>query len=284
MQGQVNLETRLAPGGVTRTAALSFTAPYSLMHPFVRPDFTEYMVMSSSAGLLAGDSTEFDFRFGAGTSTKITTQSYEKVLDTAKDSARKSIHIVMADGARASVLPLPTIPFAGSTCLASTDIELAPSSALLYAEVIACGRIARGERFAMHRLSSVLNVHVDGKPVLRDALLLDPALFDHEGPAQWGTFTHCASAYIHVPIRASDHVEQTGGIAASADDDVEADRVALISEIRALQAGKQRVMVGATEAVDGISVRIMAMSGQHIMRTLAQIETLFTDHVARQSR
>ena len=65
MQGQVNLETRLAPGGVTRTAALSFTAPYSLMHPFVRPDFTEYMVMSSSAGLLAGDSNEFDFRFGA---------------------------------------------------------------------------------------------------------------------------------------------------------------------------------------------------------------------------
>jgi urease accessory protein len=259
MKGYVELDTRLSRKQTTVTASLRYAAPYLVMHPFKRRSWTEYLIMSSSAGLLAQDESRFSFHFGAGTHTKIRTQSYEKVMDTRGSLATKSMNITLDEHAVASVLPLPTIPFAGSSFKSTTHIDMNPQSALLVAEVTACGRVARGESFAMERFLSTTTVTLAGEMVLRDGLLLDPSLFVHTGPGQWGEYTHAATLYIHLPV----------SVAATRDYD------ALIALLRQMPANAGQAEIGVTRALAGLSVRIMTMSGENTMRLLEELEGAF---------
>lgn len=258
VKGFVNLSTRLSRHGVTTTDRLECAAPYAVMYPFRSQTGTRYVIMSSSAGLLEGDETLFDLRFGPGTTTEVRTQSYEKVLDTGAGLATKSMRIRVEEAAYASVIPFPTIPFDGSTLRSDTHIEIDPSATLIFAEATSCGRVLHGEHFGMASYSSKVDITVAGTHVLRDVVLLDPQRFSSEGIGQWGEFTHSATAYVHMPRKDGvRHAEQD-----------------LIGGIRGLQADDATVLIGATHAIEGVYVRIMAASGQRIMGVLEQIEAL----------
>ena len=154
-------------------------APFKLMKPFYpngKGDM-ELMLMSVSAGIMAGDSQEIQIQVKAGARLSITTQSYEKLHKMAPgaSASRKSV-IRVEDGGFLSYQPLPVIPFAQSDFSGDTEIILeGPDAGLIYSEILSCGRAARGERFQYRRYQNRIAVSCEGVLRYADNTLYLPA-------------------------------------------------------------------------------------------------------------
>jgi urease accessory protein len=150
-----------------------FTSPFKVAKPFYRDNgYTEIMVMCASPGILAGD--QYDIRIDVPDNAKtiISEQSYRKLYNTGDGFSRQNTRIQVGENAALYYVPYPVIPFAGSRFRSRTDIELRPSSKLIFGEIFTCGRDGMGERFAFSEFSSRTAVSVDGKPVFLDNSLL----------------------------------------------------------------------------------------------------------------
>jgi urease accessory protein len=70
--------------------------------------------------------------------------------------------------------PAPTILQSGSDFSQSTRIQAATDASVVYSEVIAFGRLARGEHVAFRRFHTDLSVSVGGAPVYHERFVLCP--------------------------------------------------------------------------------------------------------------
>jgi urease accessory protein len=146
-----------------------FTSPFKVAKPFYRDDgYTEIMVMCASPGILAGDKYDMRFNLSNNTKTIISEQSYRKLYNTGDGFSQQNTRIQAGENAALCYIPYPVIPFAGSRFHSRTDIDLRPSSKLIFGEIFTCGRDGMGERFAFSEFSSRTAVSVDGKPVFLD--------------------------------------------------------------------------------------------------------------------
>ncbi|OXM99671.1 urease accessory protein UreD [Bifidobacterium vansinderenii] len=164
--------------GRTKIDDVYFEAPFKLMSPFDRGRHADFIVMLASPGFLKGDEAHIECTFGAGTDSTIKTQSYEKVLNTDDGSASRTIDLTAQGDAKAVFLPFPVIPFEGSTFSNLSTARISPESTFVYADVVTCGRVGRGERWQMNRFSNRLRVSVDeslASDEYRRALNGDPA-------------------------------------------------------------------------------------------------------------
>ncbi|MDR3766475.1 MAG: urease accessory protein UreD, partial [Butyricicoccus sp.] len=173
MDSRLYLQT-VRHGNGTRLEDVYCTAPYKIMRPFVRGDRTDLMVMAASAGLLAGDTLDAEYRFADGSNAAVYTQGYEKVFNTGEGHVERRIRLQVGENARVRFLPQPVIPFAGSDLRSQTQIALAGSCRFAYAEIMACGRAGRGEQFQLRRLDSRLQVTVDGRMAFAEHTRLEP--------------------------------------------------------------------------------------------------------------
>jgi urease accessory protein len=73
-------------------------------------------------------------------------------------------------------MPDVLIPQAGSRFFQTTDIEIASGAVCLLTELVAPGRLARGERFAYSTLDLRTHVIHEGRTVIADTLVLEPQL------------------------------------------------------------------------------------------------------------
>jgi urease accessory protein len=150
-----------------------FTSPFKVAKPFYRDNgYTEIMVMCASPGILAGDHYDIRLDVADNTKTIISEQSYRKLYNTGDGFSRQDTRIKAGENAALCYVPYPVIPFAKSRFHSRTDIELRPSSKLIFGEIFTCGRDGMGERFAFSEFSSRTAVYVDGKPVFLDNSLL----------------------------------------------------------------------------------------------------------------
>jgi len=156
-----------------------FTSPFKVAKPFYRDNgCTEIMVMCASPGILAGDHYDIRLDVSDNAKTIISEQSYRKLYHTGDDFSRQNTRIQVGENAALYYVPYPVIPFAGSRFRSRTDIDLRPSSKLIFGEIVSCGRDGMGERFAFSEFSSRTAVSVDGKPVFLDnSSLLGKAAF-----------------------------------------------------------------------------------------------------------
>jgi len=167
--------------GKTLISDSFFTSPFKVAKPFYRDNgYTEIMVMCASPGILAGDSYNVHFDLADNTKTIISEQSYRKLYNTGDDFSQQNTQIQVGENAALYYVPYPVIPFAGSRFRSRTDINLRPSSKLIFGEIFTCGRYGMGERFAFSEFSSRTVVSVDDKPVFLDniRLLNDSRLLD----------------------------------------------------------------------------------------------------------
>ena len=150
-----------------------FTSPFKVAKPFYHGSgYTEIMVMCASPGILAGDRYDIRLDLSDNTRTIISEQSYRKLYNTGGCLSRQNTLIRAGENAALYYVPCPVIPFAGSRFHSRTDIELRPSSKLIFGEIFTCGRDGMGERFAFGEFSSRTAVSVNGKPVFLDNSLL----------------------------------------------------------------------------------------------------------------
>lgn len=247
MDSRLYLQTA-ARNGCTRVEDVFCTAPYKIMRPFIRGDRADIMVMAASAGLLAGDTLEAEYRFESGSNAAVYTQGYEKVFNTGEGHVSRHIRLQVDQGAYVRFLPQPIIPFAGSDLRSQTQVSLAQDCRFAYAEIVACGRAGRGEKFQMRRLDSRLQVTIDGRLAFADHTRLQPAYIDHTGLGQWQSMTHQGLLYAYGPA----WEERVLKAARRAD---------------ALPGG----LVGASRAVRGVCIRALATSGDALYRLFCTI-------------
>lgn len=180
---------------------LRFTAPYKVMSPFRKADGSlQVMILSVSAGLLAGDTQEVHIETEPGAALECTSQSFEKIHRMEQAKAVRTTRLLVGDHSFLSYRPLPVIPFAGSAFESVTQIELAgPESRLVYQEILSCGRAARGERFAYGSYLSRIEARREGKLIYRENCRFRPEEYEMEGMGMFEGWSHLANLLLFGP-------------------------------------------------------------------------------------
>ncbi len=180
--------------GRTRVRHASFTAPFKLLPPFQEDGFARQMILSASAGIMAGDRQHIEVAADPGARLIVTSQAFEKVHKMDGRHAERHAVLHAADGAFLQYEPLPVIPFAGSDFRSRTDVYLETGSRFVFSEILCCGRAARGERFEYRRFRNLVRVYRSGMPVYIDNTDFIPSRDEMEGPGMFEGFTHAGTA------------------------------------------------------------------------------------------
>jgi urease accessory protein len=180
------LRARLAPLGsglleveVTRGRSVvtrSFArAPLRLLDPRNGGDAVWVFASTLGGGLVDGDELRLDVRVRRGARAVIGTQASTKVYRSPRAGCRQDLTVHVADEGLLVAAPDHVTCFAGASYDQTTAIHLAPTASLVLVDTLSAGRVARGERWMFNRFTSRLAVDCSGAPVLRDAIVLDPA-------------------------------------------------------------------------------------------------------------
>jgi len=158
-----------------------------------------WIVTSSlGGGLVDGDHTALDVEIGAGATAVVTTQASTKAY---KGTTSQRVAIRVGEGATALVVPDPVVPYRGARLVQETRIDLAPSASLVLIDVLTCGRIAYGERWAA-AIDATLAIS-------RGALLLHDRI-RIEGPGAMREYEALATVILLGPL--AKHAGTTTGV------------------------------------------------------------------------
>lgn len=216
-----------------------YTAPFKIMRPFMQGSRSKVIVMTASAGILAGDRYDLKYEVGEGADLVITGQGYTKIFNTESSYSKQCLRAEVAKNGRMAYLPYPAIPFTGSDYRSHICASLNKESTFICSDIVACGRSMSGERFGMKRFHSRMEVYVAEELVFLDNCMLQPEKINYASMGFFDTYSHMGTLYIYIP----------------------GDTTALIEEIRALPFTGRR---GTSMARKGVIVRALADSGDEI--------------------
>jgi urease accessory protein len=125
-------------------------------------------------GLVDGDRIRLDVSVGAGAGCLISSQGENRVYRSPSGCSHE-LQAEVEDGALLAIVPDPSVCFAGARYHQRIDIGLAPTASLIFADVLGCGRTARGERWEFSRFSAELKLRLGRRLIIDERVLLDPA-------------------------------------------------------------------------------------------------------------
>jgi len=175
-----------------------FTAPFKIMTPFYKDDdYIKVVIMSSSAGIMAGDTQEYNINVGENTKLELTSQAYEKIHKMEEGKAVRKCKIKVEKNALLKYNPQPTIPFAKSSFENNVVIDLEDNtSKLIFTDIISCGRATSGEKFQYNLYKSYIEVRCENKLVYRDNTIYVPKDFKMNGYGFFEGYTHLGNMFI----------------------------------------------------------------------------------------
>ncbi|MCD8013171.1 MAG: urease accessory protein UreD [Lachnospiraceae bacterium] len=241
--------------GRTVIEDLSFTAPFKIMRPFYeKKDFMTVMLLTASAGIMAGDRQEWNLLVRENANLEFTSQAYEKIHKMEDGWAERRAHITVEPGGCLYYTPLPTIPFAGSDFRNMLEVSLSnDSSRFIFSEILSCGRVAHGEEFRYSRYQNLITIFQNEKLVYRDNTRYDPFLADMRGFGMYEGYTHLANLLICNVEKSDDWVREVRS---------------MMDETEGLEGGVTRTAAGH------IAVRILGRSGQQLTGRISRILAL----------
>ncbi len=160
-------------------------APLKAVRPFSLVDGRVLLqIVNTTAGVLAGDAYRLDVTVGSGAKVVLVNQSATKAHTMGPGAfAEEQVRIQVAAGGELEFYPGLTIPFPGSDFRQTIDVRLDEGAKFGYLELRAMGRVTRGEHLAFRRMSCRVNVFLGETPCYKDALELDPPIWEVGG---WG--------------------------------------------------------------------------------------------------
>lgn len=174
--GAASVEVAVEAGRsvVTRLRAES---PLRILTPRAAGGDAAWIVTSSfGGGIVEGDAVRLDVKVRAGASALLTTQASTKVYRSAARASSQHTAIDVEPGALVVSVPDHVTTFAGARFEQRATIALADaSSALVWLDLQSAGRSARGERWDFAHATTALEIKREGRLLLRDAVVLDPA-------------------------------------------------------------------------------------------------------------
>jgi urease accessory protein len=172
-----------------------------------QPDMAFVYVQNPSAAVFAGDRLHLRVSAGPCAKVHVTTPSATKVNRMESGCAVQTIDLNVMEGAVMEYIPEMLIPFAGSQYEQYLSLNVAEGGAAILTDIIAPGRLARGEEFAFDRLLLRTKVNVEGQEVLCDTIHLEPAKRDVAVAGLLGYNKYMASLITITPGRQSAELE-----------------------------------------------------------------------------
>lgn len=196
------LRLRLEPRrGRTAVADQYWRIPLQLMPPSYQDDDDEayFYLLNPTGGIVQGDRLLTEITLSPGARSVISTQSATKVYRMDEGYAEELNRYTLHGDAVLECLPDQTIPFAGSRFYRSTRLDLDPGSTLILTDLLAAGRVARGERFGFEQLFVEVDVRVAGERRLVDRLQLAPSDGSLDRLGLWDGYEYYGSLYAYSP-------------------------------------------------------------------------------------
>ena len=156
-------------------------------------------LLNPTGGIVQGDRLHTAITLAPGARAVISTQSATKVYRMDEAYAEEVNHYTLNGDAVLECLPDQTIPFAGSRFYRSTRIDLDPDATLILTDLLAAGRVARGECFGFEQLFVEVEVSVGEEPCLVDRLQLCPADGRVDRLGLWNAHAYYGSLYAYSP-------------------------------------------------------------------------------------
>lgn len=154
-------------------------------------------IVNPTGGLFEGDTADVEITVQSGAHLYLTTQAATKIYPSEHEAItqqRTRLHV--APGAVLEYFPLPLIPFAQARYAQDTTIRVEPGGVCLVGEVLAPGRIARGERFGYrlvrHRVEAWVGEHL----ALCEQMILEPRHRSFKGLGGLEGRSYLASLYV----------------------------------------------------------------------------------------
>jgi urease accessory protein len=169
------------------------TSPLRLLTPRNHGRAAWIYTSSFGGGLVDGDRVELAIDVHGGASAYLSTQASTKVYRSARGTSTEMRARVATNGSLV-VMPDPVVCFAQARYTQVQRFDISARSRLVVVDWLSSGRAASGERWQFDEYVSRLQVLVDGRPVVHDAL----ALRVEDGPleARLGRFDVLALAVV----------------------------------------------------------------------------------------
>jgi urease accessory protein len=148
-------------------------------------------------GILAGDRYDLCVAVGPHASAHVTTAAATQVYRMPHGEARQDVTLRLAAGGRLAWLPEPLILFTGARFTQTTRVEIAPGARLGLLDVLAPGRLARGEVGQFERYEARLEVCIpDGRCLVAERAVLEPQRRNIAAPGALGRTPVLGSLYV----------------------------------------------------------------------------------------
>jgi urease accessory protein len=259
------LDLRFARGtdGRSRLVYDRATVPFhltgGLYHDEELPAAAAAYVQDPTGGIAQGDRYEATVAVGADARAHVSTGSATKVLRMERNYGASTVDIEVESGGYLEYLPEPTILHAGSRFAGSVEVDLAPDAAVLVADVLVPGRLAREPPFSFERVHTSVAARCDDRPLFADAVRLDGGdgdAADHlRGPGGFGEFRVVGTFYVVAP----DH-DDVGALADDLHDCVAGDGGETEAEDEAETEDEDAEAAGGASVLpreSGVAVRVL---------------------------
>jgi urease accessory protein len=154
-------------------------------------------IINPCGGLFEGDSAEVEVDLRGGAHLYLTMQAATKIYPAEHgEVTRQHIRLRVVSGAILEYFPLPLIPFARALYVQEMTMQVASGGICLVAEVLAPGRVARGERFAYHMVRGRVEGWVDDRLALFEQMSLQPERNSFEGLGVLDGKSYVATLYV----------------------------------------------------------------------------------------
>ncbi len=199
VRGRLALRFERDPAtGRTTTDVVEQRPPLAVVRAFRSQSGTALVHLHNvSGGVLGGDALDTSVEVGRGARAQITTVGATLAYRALGErEARQDVRLrVEADGLL-EYLPDPLIPFAGARYAQRTTVELDDGAGLFWWEIVAPGRVARGERFAYARLALDTEIRAGGRLVAVERFALEPGARSLTSAARLGGYDYFGTLFV----------------------------------------------------------------------------------------
>jgi len=226
-------------------------------------DLLRLMMMSSSPGILDKDKYTVEIDIEENAKLWLTTQGYQRIF-TMKNGATQNLKVDIRNKGSFAYLPHPNVPHESSDFISHNTIHLAVNHELLWSEITTCGRKGSGEEFKFTRYKNITQIYIDGRLVVKENVLLEPAKRNIHSIGQLENHSHQSSLlFLNNQVDIEQVAEECSLILSAAED---------------ITFGISRL------AVNGIVIRLLGYKGEQLYKLHTNLATTIAHKSKREIR
>lgn len=213
-QGRLQLILHRA-GRRTTIKDCFYHVPLQVLRPAYRDDtgMAYIYLLNPCGGVVGGDRFDLSITLQAGAHAYVTTPSATKLYAAPQQPARQTLSFTLERNSVLAYMPAQTIPFADAAFEQRIHLQMAPGACAFVGDILAPGRVARGEYFQYRLYDSHLRVDtLAGEAILEEHVRLRPQQQRLHGIAMYEGYAYMTSFYAlglehGLATRLTDHLQ-----------------------------------------------------------------------------